>query len=87
MTKVKSSLRTVILSLALVFLCAASGACRKGSPHQTSPLAGARPAAPPARVAASPSADDGQWLAPAKDYANTRFSGLDQINAGNVGRL
>ena len=32
-------------------------------------------------------ADDGQWLRAAKDYANTRFSGLDQINAGNVGSL
>jgi PQQ-dependent dehydrogenase (methanol/ethanol family) len=28
--------------------------------------------------------DDGQWIMAAKDYANTRYSGLDQINAGNV---
>src|SRR5215213_2520206 len=28
--------------------------------------------------------DDGQWLMPSRDYANTRFSALDQINAGNV---
>src|SRR6185437_7240358 len=25
--------------------------------------------------------DDKQWVMPAKDYANTRFSGLNQINA------
>jgi PQQ-dependent dehydrogenase (methanol/ethanol family) len=28
--------------------------------------------------------EDGQWLRPAKDYAATRYSGLDQITAANV---
>ena len=32
-------------------------------------------------------ADDGQWLMAAKDYANTRFSGLAQIDTANVGQL
>ena len=31
--------------------------------------------------------DAGNWTMPARDYANTRFSPLDQINAGNVGTL
>lgn len=31
--------------------------------------------------------DDGQWTMPAKNYASTRFSTLDQINAGNVKSL
>jgi PQQ-dependent dehydrogenase (methanol/ethanol family) len=31
--------------------------------------------------------EDGQWLMASKDYANNRFSGLNQINAGNVGAL
>ena len=31
--------------------------------------------------------DDSQWPMPAKNYASTRFSRLDQINAGNVQRL
>jgi alcohol dehydrogenase (cytochrome c) len=31
--------------------------------------------------------DDGQWTMPAKNYASTRFSGLNQINAGNVKQL
>ena len=31
--------------------------------------------------------EDGQWLMAAKDYANTRFSGLDQINSRNVANL
>ncbi len=30
---------------------------------------------------------DGQWTLPAGDYANTRFSPLDQINAKNVNNL
>ena len=29
-------------------------------------------------------ADDGQWIRPAKDYASTRYSSLDQINASNA---
>ena len=32
-------------------------------------------------------ADDGQWAMPAKNYASTRFSTLDQINTGNVKNL
>jgi PQQ-dependent dehydrogenase (methanol/ethanol family) len=40
-----------------------------------------------ARVVANPQQEDGQWLMPAKNYASTRFSGLGQINAGNVRNL
>jgi lanthanide-dependent methanol dehydrogenase len=32
-------------------------------------------------------ADDGQWTMAAKDYASTRYSGLDEINTTNVGQL
>lgn len=49
------------------------------SGHRTS--AGAPPAI------ASRAAEDGQWLMAAKDYANTRFSGLQQITASNASRL
>ncbi len=31
--------------------------------------------------------DDGQWVRATKDYANTRYSSLNQINTGNVGSL
>jgi len=34
-----------------------------------------------------PGAEDGQWPMAAKDYANTRFSGLDQINGSNIANL
>lgn len=33
------------------------------------------------------SKDKNQWVMAPRDYANTRFSELDQINAGNVGHL
>ena len=36
---------------------------------------------------ASLSQDPKQWVMPARDYASTRFSPLDQINASNVGKL
>ena len=38
-------------------------------------------------ASAACAADDGQWPLPGKDLAATRFSDLDQINAGNVGSL
>jgi PQQ-dependent dehydrogenase (methanol/ethanol family) len=31
--------------------------------------------------------EDGQWLTPQKDYANTRFSGLSDINLSNIDQL
>ncbi|HEY8578705.1 MAG TPA: PQQ-dependent dehydrogenase, methanol/ethanol family, partial [Beijerinckiaceae bacterium] len=39
---------------------------------------------PPAPPAAAAPPDDGQWTSPAKNHANTRYSELDEINAGNV---
>jgi len=40
------------------------------------------------RLETQPSADeDGNWVMPAKDYASTRFSGLDQINRDSVKQL
>ncbi len=39
---------------------------------------------PPASAAP---ADDGQWTMPAKNFASTRFSTLDEINADNVKNL
>ena len=47
-------------------------------------LAGAQTPTPP--VSAAPS-DDGQWTMPAKNYAATRYSALDEINVANVSNL
>jgi lanthanide-dependent methanol dehydrogenase len=44
-------------------------------------------AAPTGRDIASLSADDAQWIMPAKNYASTRYSGLDQINTSNAAQL
>ena len=41
----------------------------------------------PAPPAAAAPPEDGQWTMPAKNYASTRFSGLDEINAANVKSL
>ena len=72
-----------ILAVAALFLGAA---CRK---HEQHPVV--RPSAGGATgtTAAVPgaTAEDGQWVRAAKDYANTRFSALEEINAGNVASL
>src|SRR5215207_4057785 len=48
-----------------------------------SPAGAQKPVAP---ASASPR-DDGNWTMPAKDYASTRYSELDQIHTGNVRNL
>ncbi|HEX6957890.1 MAG TPA: methanol/ethanol family PQQ-dependent dehydrogenase [Ferrovibrio sp.] len=47
----------------------------------------AGPAAHAQQTLEALSHDDRQWPMAPKDYANTRFSGLEQINTSNVGRL
>lgn len=42
--------------------------------------------AEPANLNAN-AAEDGQWLMPAKNYASTRYSGLNQITAANANQL
>src|SRR6202142_795691 len=41
---------------------------------------------PTVPASAAPS-EDGQWTMPAKNYAATRYSALDEINGANVGNL
>jgi len=78
--------RLRVLSAAVLTLAAMG--CRKGSGEVHAAVPPARPAlAYPGATTAAPVADDGQWLIPAKDYASTRFSALDQITAANVGAL
>src|SRR5207248_7799671 len=42
---------------------------------------------PPAFTQIQNQPDDGQWPMPAKNYASTRFSTLDQINTTNIKNL
>src|SRR3954451_2779261 len=76
-----------LLSLCLLIsLMLLSAGCAKrqaaltpaGTNRQLSQATGAQETTPP---------DDGQWTMPAKNYASTRFSSLDQINTGNVSSL
>lgn len=61
-------------------------ACRAPSAAapQAASAAVAAPGGPAVAPASASPAEDGQWTMPSKDYANTRFSGLDQINTANV---
>src|SRR5882757_9105118 len=52
------------------------------TPPATAPLGGRSNGGPIAT-----STEDGQWTLPAKNYASTRFSGLDQITTSTVGNL
>ena len=65
---------TRIAFVATVAFClglTADASAQNSSPRITPPIS----AAP---------ADDGQWTMPAKNYASTRFSELDEINEENV---
>jgi lanthanide-dependent methanol dehydrogenase len=76
---------------ALLVLVSALACCRgAGGPASPAPsvapsafTASAGVAAGQARIPGS-APDDGQWTMAPKDYANTRFSPLDEINTGNV---
>jgi PQQ-dependent dehydrogenase (methanol/ethanol family) len=66
----------------------ATGSCRKQTLDTSAP-ASAR--ALSATLASTDprdlQTDDGQWVMAAKNYASTRFSGLDEIDAANAARL
>lgn len=51
------------------------------------PIASRPAVSPPSPPASAAPAEDGNWPMPAKNYASTRFSGLDEINADNVHSL
>jgi lanthanide-dependent methanol dehydrogenase len=79
------------LLVAALFLFPGIYACRH-APAEGS-TARASSSVPPTSISsaagnpANEEKEDGQWLMAAKNYANTRFSGLDEINAGNANRL
>ena len=76
-----------LLPLFVSLLLLSSSCDSKPSEPQPPQPQGARQISEPtggARTGFDPAAEDGQWVMPAKNYASTRFSGLDQINAGNV---
>ncbi|HEY0376459.1 MAG TPA: methanol/ethanol family PQQ-dependent dehydrogenase [Pyrinomonadaceae bacterium] len=82
------------LSLAVaVYVAFLSLSCSSKPPQESRTPPAAQPqtqssatggASVPSFVAAE---EDGQWTMPAKNYASTRFSGLEEINAGNARSL
>src|SRR3954471_14453053 len=76
-------------ALPVVFiLFAFASACSKqtldtSTPASAKALGGSFSPADPAEL----QKDDGQWVMPAKNYSSTRYSGLDEINTGNVSKL
>jgi PQQ-dependent dehydrogenase (methanol/ethanol family) len=80
---------SVYLAYGLTFLLGCSAQPAR-VPHRTEDSR--RFAQLPARAVLADStvpakADDGQWTMAARDYANTRYSGLDQITAANARNL
>jgi glucose dehydrogenase len=74
----------IAIALSALLIVAALTGC-KGSKSHTS----GGQSVPQGSYAAQPYGGklapyDGQWLRPAKDYASTRYSTLDQINTQNV---
>ena len=75
------TIAVLFLSIAAVFQTACNSKSSTGlQPPGTTSASGTVPTNPTAP-------EDGNWAIPGKDYASTRFSGLDQINASNVGNL
>lgn len=76
-----------LLFSAVIFASLLLSACQTDRP----PVSGDIPTNPnaqlPTGAISTGEHEDGQWLVAAKNYASTRFSGLDQINASNVGNL
>jgi PQQ-dependent dehydrogenase (methanol/ethanol family) len=72
----------------LGFLLTSSGCSPAAERPQTS--SEAQTTSLPARIysdTAGTTPDDGQWIMPARNYSSTRYSGLNQITAENVGEL
>src|SRR5437763_10370510 len=76
------------LGAQLILALLLTTACGKGEKKPTFPFLQLLNPAPKTETnIAQLQADDGQWIMPAKNYASTRFSGLNQINASNAANL
>ncbi len=71
--------------VALGALLAVTAACGGSEQREAEVRRGGTP--PDTRDISALMADDGQWVMAARDYANTRFSGLAEIDTANVRNL
>ena len=76
-----------VLLISLLVSCLSTPGCRTSEQQQPPQTTTADPAAPLPTGISSNESEDGQWLMPAKNYASTRYSGLDEINTENVRNL
>ncbi|MFL6248903.1 MAG: methanol/ethanol family PQQ-dependent dehydrogenase [Thermoanaerobaculia bacterium] len=77
--------RAFIASLLILAAAACDTAPKSSQAPGSAKASGGGKAAIPAFATAA--VEDGQWLSVQKDYANTRFSGLSQINLSNIDQL
>lgn len=81
--------RAHMLPLAILLGAALLSACSKPDHGRASAISPPRPLAGATGATANlaPGDPPGEWRRQARDFANTRYSPLDQINTGDVGRL
>jgi quinohemoprotein ethanol dehydrogenase len=76
-----------IWSFAIVLTVVAALACSSSPEPAAEALAVTRPAAVNASRLTAADAEPGQWMSHGRTYGEQRFSPLDQINTGTVGKL
>jgi alcohol dehydrogenase (cytochrome c) len=77
-----------LLPIAVLSVSTAMTACDEASPPAVSAQATSAPSADTGSAPAQPGAPKpGEWTLPGRDYANTRYSPLDQITAANAKNL
>jgi alcohol dehydrogenase (cytochrome c) len=81
-----SGVRKILRVLAVIMVAISAGGCDNAS---TADVAAPPPVPSAAGVTINPAPDGagGEWRSAAHDYANSRYSTLDQINASNVAQL
>ncbi|HEX8141015.1 MAG TPA: methanol/ethanol family PQQ-dependent dehydrogenase [Pyrinomonadaceae bacterium] len=77
-------LLSIICALLLLPACAPRQSRDRKS---VEPQRAQQPAGPQQQGIQTSEPEDGQWLMPAKNYASTRYSGLDEINTENARNL
>ena len=77
---------SLLVGALIVFTAGCSGSPER-SPTRPAIHTSSLPATAPPEVSRDTGSDDGQWIMPARNFASTRYSGLSQITAANVGRL
>jgi lanthanide-dependent methanol dehydrogenase len=73
--------------LVFFFLLLLSACSSQPAGRNSSPQSGSQTVSLPTGAQATAEEEDGQWVMAAKNYASTRYSGLDQINVGNAKEL